>query len=66
MSIEILDSGYDDVVGYVENVQNGICEIRRIDEYGVEDGKSYMEIQNITQISFESESEKIIQKLNLK
>ena len=62
--LEILDSGYEDVVGYVENIYNGLCTINRIDEYGAEDGNVFVEIKNITQISFESKAENIIQKLN--
>lgn len=64
ISLEISDSGYIDVVGYVENVHNGLCVVNRIDEYGVSDGKAFLEVKSITQITYESEAENIIQKLN--
>lgn len=64
ISLEISDSGYINVVGYVENFHNGLCVVNRIDEYGVSDGKAFLEVKSITQITYESEAENIIQKLN--
>ncbi len=63
VSIELLDSGYDDIVGFVDVIENGQCKIRQIDEYGYEDGCSYILINDITKISYLSQYEKRI--LNL-
>lgn len=63
VSIEIRDSGYDDVVGFIKSLTSNLCIVKKINEYGMEDGKAIMEIQNITQVSYESESEIIIEKL---
>lgn len=67
VAIEVLDSGGIDIVGIIQNVENGICEIRQLDEYGDEDGISYIGIADITQLACDSESERIIQGIhNLK
>ena len=63
LSIELLDSGYDDVVGFVESIDESECKIRQIDEYGYEDGFSYVDISKITKVTVMSQSEKRIQKL---
>lgn len=63
VSIELLNSGYDDIIGYVTDVNNGICKINQVDEYGSDDGISYVEIANITQISTDSIDEQRIQRL---
>lgn len=63
VSIELQDSGYDDEVGFVENLTCNLCVVRKINEYGVEDGEAIMKIQNITQIACESESEEIVEML---
>ncbi|MDE6150304.1 MAG: hypothetical protein K2F81_09505 [Ruminococcus sp.] len=63
VSIELLDSGFDDVSGFIEQIEDGQCKIKEIDEYGYEDGYAYVEIKNITQVTYQSEYEKRI--LNL-
>lgn len=63
VSIELVDSGYDDVVGFVDEIDNGRCKIKVIDEYGYEDGYSYFLIKDVTQVSYATETEKRI--LNL-
>lgn len=63
VSIELLDSGYDDVVGFVDEINDGQCRIKVIDEYGYEDGYSYFLIKDVTQVSYATEIEKRI--LNL-
>lgn len=63
LSIELVDSGIIDVMGIVEAVEDGECTIKEIDEYGYEDGYSYVEIDNITQLAYSREEEKRILKL---
>ena len=63
VSIELLDSGYDDVVGFVEIVSNDLCEINQIDSYGYYDGVSSIKLCEITQISCNSTDEQLLLKL---
>lgn len=63
VSIELLDSGYNDVIGYIENITDGECMVRQIDEYGYADGYSYVAIKDITIISCHTQDEKRIMKL---
>jgi len=63
VALEMLKSGYDDVVGFVEEIRDGLCTIRQIDEYGFEDGISYVRIDDISQISYASEDEDRILRL---
>jgi hypothetical protein len=63
ISIEILNSGYDDVVGFVNQLQDDLCVVKQIDMYGHEDGMSYIQIPDITQISYDSGDEKRIMDL---
>lgn len=57
IAVELLKSGYDDIVGFVEHVENNLCKIKQVDSYGYEDGISYIKISDMTQISFNSLSE---------
>lgn len=57
IAIEISDSGYDDCVGYVEQISDDICIIKNIDKFGKEDGESVISLDNITQISCNTEDE---------
>lgn len=63
VSIELLDSGYNDIVGFVEAVENGECMIKQIDEYGYEDGYSYVSINDITKVSYSTQDEKRMMRL---
>lgn len=57
VSIELLNSGKEDIVGFVENLTTEQYVIRQYDEYGEEDGISYIKKEDISQISFDSEDE---------
>ncbi|MCQ4021805.1 MULTISPECIES: hypothetical protein [unclassified Ruminococcus] len=63
VSLELVDSGYDDVVGFVESIDNGLCKIKIVDEYGFEDGYCFVMANKITQISYASQDEIRILKL---
>ena len=63
ISVELINSGYDDVVGFVAEVNNGICSIHIVDEYGFDDGASFQSLNDITQIRYASEDEERILKL---
>lgn len=63
VSLELNDSGFDDIVGIVSNVTDSVCEITQIDFYGNLDGKAFVSLSNISQISFDSKTEQILQQL---
>lgn len=63
VSLELLNSGFNDVVGFVEENNNGQCKIKQIDEYGFEDGYSFIMVDNVTEIAYASEDEKRILQL---
>ena len=63
ISIELLDSGHNDIVGFAKIMPGGECIINQVDEYGFEDGVSYVSINDITMITLLSQDEKRIAKL---
>ena len=63
VSIELLDSGYNDVIGFIESITDGECKVKQVDEYGFEDGYSYVSIDDITKISCHTQDEKRIMRL---
>lgn len=63
ISIELIHSNIDDVVGNLVSIQDDLCMVKQIDQYGCEDGYSVFSINNITHISYDSEDEQIIMRL---
>ena len=63
VSIELNNSGTDDVVGIVNMVSDTICEIQQIDFYGHTDGIAYLKLDDISQASFDSATEQTLLKL---
>lgn len=63
VSIELLNSGYNDIVGFVKEIQGDFCKIQVVDEYGLEDGQSFIDSADITQIHYASEDEDRILRL---
>ena len=63
MSIELRDSGIVDVVGFIENVADEVCQIHVVDEYGYDDGCTFVDMSSISQIALGSEDEQRIMKL---
>lgn len=63
LSITLLDSGYIDMVGYIESIDGENLKIFLVDEYGCADGFSYISMDNISQIIALSEDEKRIDRL---
>ena len=64
VSIELVDSGNDNVTGYVTGISDVICEIDCFDFYGEHEGKSYMRLDDITQLCFESSDEQVLKMLS--
>lgn len=63
VSCELLNSGYNDVVGFVLSVDDDECKIQIIDDYGFDDGVAHIPIDNITQIAYATQSEQRIKRL---
>lgn len=63
VSIELLESGENDVVGFVEDVESGILKVKQVDSYGMIDGHSFIYLDDISQISLDSDDERIIERL---
>lgn len=60
ISVELLDSGVDSVIGQVTAVNEKICTVRQIDEYGCDDGIAYVNVPDITQVSYASADNSIL------
>lgn len=63
ISLELVGSGFMDITGFVESVEDDECKIKQVDSYGCFDGYSYVEIKNITDCSYASTDEKRVLKL---
>lgn len=63
VSIELNSNGFNDVVGFVEDVSEDVCRINQIDKYGFDDGCSYVKIEDITEISYSRIEEKRLLRL---
>lgn len=62
-SIELIDSGVNDIVGFVEALDDSMCKFRQVDDYGYEDGFSYVSVDDITMVTVLSQDEKRVQTL---
>ncbi len=60
ISLELYNSGHDDIQGYIKDVDNERLEIRRLDDSGKEDGISMVNISDITYISCDTENEIVL------
>lgn len=63
VSIELNDSGCDDIIGIPINVSYENCIVMQYDNYGKRDGMSNIDINAITQLCYNSSSEQIISRL---
>ncbi len=63
VSLELCDSGYDDITGVVESIDGGCVCVGLVDEYGAPDGYAAAALDDITQISCLGEKESLITKL---
>ena len=60
VSVEILDSGCDDITGIVETIEDDCVCIKIVDVYGNYAGNAWAIIEDITQISFSGGKENAI------
>ncbi len=51
------------LVGFVDTLYENECKIKQVDEYGYEDGYSYLKIDEITGISYSRMTEQRLMKL---
>jgi len=63
VSVELIDSGYTEIQGFVESADGDECKFRQVDDYGYEDGLVYVKTGNVTQVSYAREDEKRVLKL---
>ena len=63
VSIELMNSGQNDVVGIVKCIDDTVCSVEQYDEYGFIDGEAYFLLRDITKIAVLSQDEKIIMRL---
>ncbi len=64
ISIEIENSGYYELQGHINTINDDIIIIDEISEYGENDGNSIIKICSITKMRINSEDEKLLKKLN--
>lgn len=57
VSIQLLRSGYDDVIGIVKELEGEHLTINELDEYGKSLGEVIVDIRTITQIACDTEDE---------
>lgn len=48
--VELINSGYDDIIGFVEFSDTKICKMHQIDMYGIEDGTSIIPVTSISHL----------------
>ncbi len=63
VALELMDSGYDDVIGFVDDVNGDICKLTQTDEFGCRNGFAYIKISSITRISYDSKNEQRLLRL---
>ena len=63
VSIELCESGYNNIVGFVLEINGNECKALLIDDYGEEDGYTYFSTDCISSMAYSRKEEKIIQLL---
>lgn len=63
VSIELQNSGCDDVQGFVADIQDAFLTIKQLDEYGNNDGISIISFEDITCVVCDSDNEMAIKLL---
>lgn len=64
VGIEIHESGYRDLYGFVCGVDDAVLCVRQVDEFGRDDGKSYISLDAITRCFVDDEEAKILKVLS--
>lgn len=64
VSVELNDSGYNDLQGFVSDIQEGKIIIKQLDQYGKSDGESIALIEDISCVTCDSEEENAMKLLS--
>ena len=64
VSIELINSGFYDIQGYVATIEKDNCLINQVTEYGDVDGMAVIKLSDITKISCNSNDEVTLKILN--
>ena len=57
VTLELHDSNYDDLQGFVMEIPSDLIVIKQLDSYGNNDGTSMISLEDITHIACDSENE---------
>lgn len=63
VSIELMHSGNENITGLPLSLENGICTVRQIDDYGCDDGVTSFVFNTATQITINAKYEKLLSSL---
>lgn len=63
VTIELCNSGYNDITGLIENIEDKTVKIKLFDEYGSFDGYSHISVNDISLLSLLSQDEKRLTRL---
>ena len=63
VSIELMESGNEDIVGYVKVMEGNFLTIKTVDYYGLFDGETIVEKDNITHLVCDGGREAVLNKL---
>ena len=64
VTLELVDSEYDDAVGYVDDVSGDFVRMTGIDRYGEKDGEIVFKTSNITHLDCGTDTEVALKLLN--
>lgn len=63
VAIELHNSGVFDIIGFVKDVSETMCQVRLVNEYGEDDGDTFIDLRSISEISCDSEDERRVMRL---
>ena len=64
VTVELVDSGRNDIIGYVNKIEDETCFFDQRDDFGNMDGQAIVDISDITYISCDGDDESIIEILS--
>ena len=63
VGLELLRSGYRDVIGFVDGCTDTVLSVRQVDEFGKADGKSWLSLDAITRCYLDDEESRCLEVL---
>ena len=57
ISVELLESGSYNAIGFVKEIDDDVVTIQVVDSYGREDGIVHFSVNDITELQYNSEDE---------